>query len=47
MDPKLANARKLVLAKEEGGKQVHAVRIVGSSTGALTLLAAGQVDCFQ
>jgi len=47
MGTKLVNARKLAMDTENGGKQVHAIRIVGCSTGALMLVAGGSVDIFQ
>ena len=47
MGTKLTNARRLAMDTQSGGKQVHAIRIVGCTTGALMLVASGSVDLFQ
>jgi fructose-1,6-bisphosphatase/inositol monophosphatase family enzyme len=47
MEPKYDNAKKLYAGREAGGKEVHAIRIIGSSTGALACLASGQIDVVQ
>ena len=47
MEPKYANAKKLYSGLDQGGKEVHAIRMIGSSTGALACLASGQIDIFQ
>jgi fructose-1,6-bisphosphatase/inositol monophosphatase family enzyme len=47
MEPKYGNAKNLYAGRDTGGKEVHAIRIIGSSTGALACLASGQIDVFQ
>lgn len=47
MEPKYDNAKKLYKGRAEDGKEVHSIRMIGSSTGALCCLASGQIDIFQ
>lgn len=47
MEPKYDNAKNLYKGRAEGGKEVHSIRMIGSSTGALCCLASGQIDIFQ